>query len=467
MKVRERDHLYLGVTRLWLRPLFLHLKLLTHLHILGGTGRGKTYRALLAIAQQLAMRKTHTIIIIDLKQDETLAKVLRRIAGMYGLPYRVVSTDPRLPSAVFNPLDQPEQKRMTPRERAEMLQSAFGFNYGDGYGRDYYATVGQRLYEQLCRKKPICSMCEAVRYFADPNFYRGLSLSDRDADNATNAVMLMERGADILVANLTEDEVPPKVAAGAVKTADLLARPQILHLCVPVSEGEDTARMYARLALNSINLAAKILPGPHVPVFVGIDEAHHVVKNPSIATFLEQSRHLGMSIALAHQSLNQLRTFDADYGPTIQNNTATKIFFGPYGRDEAEVMKVISGEELRILRGRDSRGVVSEREVLVSRIGYQEMLQVANRTGDAIVSATPQTGLTRLAHPVVVRFGFTFSEEEFDAIAADPWPAEEGESVVAINYQPPRAALAPPPPPGSTVAAMLQALGGLKRPPST
>jgi hypothetical protein len=218
-----------------------------------------------------------------------------------------------------------------------------------------------------------------------------------------------------------------------------------------------TNRGLARSVLhNAVALAGLRISGP--PILIVLDDCDQVMTK-SLSTLAAQCRDRNIVLAFVHQSMSQLKTKDHDYVPEITTNARAKIYFGPFtDRDAHEIIARLSGEKTRLIHGQTERGW-SQGEQYAPRIGVEELKDIGRVPGRAVVDLRPGDGLSQFAHPVIVDLPFTMSREEFDVIAARPWPGNPEETIVAADYKPPE----PPPAPTPEERKKAPAFGKLLR----
>ncbi|MCA9450401.1 MAG: hypothetical protein KC931_24980, partial [Candidatus Omnitrophica bacterium] len=169
--IREADHLLLGFDPWTDYPILLHRPLIddSHVYIGGGTGSGKTTRAMVSLFTPLIRPRTDRkgqiepmppMVIIDLKGDDTLLeKVMvetEKRAEMEGRPmrhlFRYFTTEGGHPTNRFNPFPTFKGDGTSQIQLVQTVLDALSVNYGPGYGMGYYSSRNRSLLQDIVRK---------------------------------------------------------------------------------------------------------------------------------------------------------------------------------------------------------------------------------------------------------------------------------------------------------------------------
>lgn len=116
----------------------------------------------------------------------------------------------------------------------------------------------------------------------------------------------------------------------------------LVNLAYQGSIREDQQRLIGTMLINELLTAAFARPkGQRNPFFVLIDEFQHFVTK-DICEILDGGRKFGIHLVLAHQHLGQLKKDDHEVYYSTLTNARTKVVFGGVNVDDLKVM----GEEL-------------------------------------------------------------------------------------------------------------------------
>ena len=150
----ERRHLWMGMSRENEYPVLLDRELLgQHMHILGGTGSGKTSRGITPLMEQLVSRECSTVV-LDLKGDMALFESARLSAERAGVPFKWFSSQSHRSTHVFNPFGQKHLHKFTDLERSEVFTKALGLDYGEGYGQSHFSRENRDVLLRCLERFP-------------------------------------------------------------------------------------------------------------------------------------------------------------------------------------------------------------------------------------------------------------------------------------------------------------------------
>jgi hypothetical protein len=317
---------------------------------------------------------------------------------------------------------------------AEVTLAALGLNYGPDWSKSFFASNNKQVILRLLAEKKPRSFAEADEFLKSSFAWKKLKIPLHNWRAGSHGPIVIEGLAQVLPMNLGD-------GGTKIELSDCLSAPGITYFGLPSLIQPIVASALARCVIHELVAAASVHKGPRVPVYLIIDEADRIMTHDIGAVF-SKARSLGISLILAHQSMNQLRTSEADFVPIVTQNTPTKIYFGPFlDREASDVIEAMGGETTEWFRGSDSTGRESEREMLVKRLGARQRMDVALSPGRAFVNVSPGEGFAQYKWPVAVDVPFTMSKEQYLEFVRKPWPTEG--AIVAIDYKQP----ATPPPP--------------------
>ena len=351
-EVRERDHLFLGVLQGAQWPCLIPLKLwMTHVDIIGGSGGGKTYRAVVPLAVQVIRRRSIHVVYIDLKGDSGVLRNLGIEARRARLSCKWFSLMSLNSSYIYNPFLQEFLAALTVNERVQILRQALGLEGGEGHGPSYYSAVQEIRVKHVVQNHPneIRSFRDMLRLLKQRVDLKELGLSKRDLDNSSHVVAVIDRLAEHDALNaMPGDGTPGAAVDAAISTIEILSRPGVTVFDLPATLQPTTARVVARLVAQQIVAAAGVHQGPRVPVIVIIDEAQEALAR-GLATLIKQARDRSISLWLAHQNLSDLQTNDYDFTGVVQGNTSVKIAFSARDTLGRDYIARTAGEAIRTL----------------------------------------------------------------------------------------------------------------------
>lgn len=436
--VRERDHIYLGVVAGTPWPVLGDIgKLKTiHLHIVGGTGTGKTHRFLVPAAVQLIRRRQVTFVYLDLKGDPAQRNKIALEARRAGLDFRWVTVEAGQSSYIFNPLKQDFFCRLALTAQVQLISQALGLEGSERQDEAFFSDINEKLFQRAYARFRPNSFRELRERLDRPGVSEDLGLTAREWELAAHLRAEMDRLGSSTVLNACQ--VGPGVSADALKHAiqisDVLSRPQVIYFWLPALLERVTARTVARLVAHQLSAAAKVHRGPRVPVVVVADEAQEVI-NRAWSPLLKQSRQEQISYWIAHQQLEDLIHGQQNHLAMVTGNVGMQIHFSAADERGREHLVGSSGEVIRHLRGtavgNDGRISDQEREVLVSRLSREDIVTLNRNPNLAAVLIAPPTPLAPFRHVFFMSTGFCVGPREFARLQRLPWPRPNRFTVVA------------------------------------
>jgi len=325
---------------------FIHKKILReHLHILGGTGTGKTSQGILPIAVQLLRQsEASPIIVLDLKGDRALFHTVREEAERNNQDFHFFSIESDKQSYRFNPFVGIRKFDGTVNERIQPILDALGLNHGEGYGRSFFSRIHrQRMLEAIRENPNINSFRELI---AALNTVPGGKPSKRPvpvSSQKDELIAAVEGLCDYPQLYTTAEE--EKTGNGIIQFDQVLERNQVVYFWLPCATQSISVREVGKLILYNLFFAAlrRNDAGQTKQTYLIIDEFQRLI-GENLALFLEQSRSYGISATLANQNIDQLNTPDVKLWPLVLSNVRASLHFGSADPKEIELLSDASGE---------------------------------------------------------------------------------------------------------------------------
>ncbi len=340
-------HLYVGRTIADDTPWLLDRRLLrTHAHFLGGSGSGKSALGVFPAASQLIAHADSSVVVIDLKGDNSLFWGCFIEALRAGLPFKWFTLEPGAASFAFNPLRQRANLARGINARAQSLLVSLGLYFGDAYGKSYFQSITlDTLTAFLAKFRDIGSFSDLARYAEEPGSY---AATGTDQEGSQHLRMLLRQLAAVGPLNVTEEmrpSVAPAVLEHQIDMMDVLTRKQVVFFSLPSLEEELTAKSVGKLALYALVHAAKIVSRTRkpVPCYVFIDEFQQVFAE-NLKILVEMARSMNVFLVLSHQDLSQLKTVDYDITSTVESSTTFKLVFEASSLTALKQMQEYGGE---------------------------------------------------------------------------------------------------------------------------
>ncbi len=456
----ECESLFLGVNAYDHTPVVVPVKVFEeHAHMLGDSGSGKTALGLAPLMSQLIRFGRYSIVVIDLKGDEmslfqnalceserTEARMRKadREAGRppRSYPFRWFTSEFGRSTFVFNPLLQPAFHRLSISQKADILTSAMGLQYGTGYGEGYYAESNAELLRRALR------LCPNPRSFSQLATYlndRELLGVDRKLFDAASHVRSIVRGlAETPVLNVS-DPVDPSADSSQVgyDITNVFRSPEVLYFYLPSAIGTASNAEFARFVLYSLLLAAKHasretgpdgLPKTRTQVFLFIDEFQRIVSN-NLELFLQQARSMNIGVILANQTLADLRKRSVNLIPSVRANCRFKQMFSVTDVEELQHLSESGGDSVSLnltlgqhldtgLFFEKERGkTVAGSEQSLPRLSINDILLAGDHPNQSIVQIRRGAGYAQYGGmPFVLHSEFHIDETTYGERQAAAWP---------------------------------------------
>ncbi len=419
-----------------------------HVHFLGSSGSGKTSTGLGPwIEQQIAFGDC-SIIVIDNKGDSlelpaTLAAGADELEERTGkrLPLKMFSSMGDRPTYAFNPMSSPEWAKLTRIQKTDVICATLGLNYGTDYGPSYYscmiAAVALEVFRLFPNVRNFSELADRCGYVIQNS-----NLTELHKDTAKEGLHLYEelkRAAECeqLQVLPSEDGTNP-VADQAIDLASMFQEPQLLHVHLSSILGASSGPMIARLFANFLMVVAAQVER-RCKVYLVIDEFQRM-SSKSLDYLLQMARSLDISVVLANQSLEDLKTLKSNLIPAIENNCQYRQWFDIKVTEDIERMMKVSGERVELLSSssisaNDKGTTVSsgKQEKIVPRLSINDILLAGSDEELSIVRLGRNKGYAQYGgFPFIVRSKFHISEEEYEKRRAYQWP-EKTEGMMIPN----------------------------------
>lgn len=469
--VRERDHLFLGLTERGRYPLLLNKVYLNRpAIILGRTGAGKTKLVAETLITQAISRRNRHIVVLDLKVDKSFMLGLAKEAARRRVDFKWLTLEPSKSSYLWNPLSDRGVRLLVQEQIIQIVLKALSLVTTQAHGAGYFGAMQEERTRRTFERNVLRSFREFYRTVRDQRA-TDVGMNDRDFSNAGHLIANLARIASVGVLNAVDgDTVPEPALRGSISLVDVLSRPGVTYFALPAQLEPTTAMFVAKLVIHLLAAVAKVYQGPRVPVLVWVDEFQEVLSGggSDLATPIRQSRESEVTYWLGTQDLAALQTPDGDFTNAVLGNTPLKIFCTAEDEVGRAYIKQTSGETLRPLQSvtttttQSAEGTSTSmgaqfREEAVARIDDETINRVNRDPNAFIVSASESKGFSQYRFPVVVRSTFSVTAEEFARRQATPWP-KGNRFTVSIDPNPSGGSQVPPPPiaPAPSVTAQAQ-----------
>ncbi len=469
----ERDSTYWGHTLHHEYPVLVPASLLfEHVHILGGTGTGKTALGIAPLMIQLIRRNDGPVLVLDLKGDNALFHTARIEAEAANRTFKWFTNKPGRSSYIFNPWRQAYLEGMAIQEILGLFLLSLNLHHGDDYGRGYYSLASRTLLqdclkraldlEQVTRRRGSRGQDVPQSFVELEAQVRQLAASSEEYRAGQHLLHVLQSLIDFPQLNMTPVRNPDEPAVKhAIHMPDVISDNQVVYFYLQAVMDITTVAEIARLALYSILTAALAYrdeTGKPPRVYVITDEAQHLVAQ-NIANVLAQAREHGVACILAHQSMSQLNPpGGVDLRELFLSCTSVKQFWS--ARDPAlkDHISKISGEvnyysaSWQQFKGRVRGGEIGRQfaapkpeehpyiqisESPGPRLTSQDLEDHSRQTNTSIVSIERNAGMCCFQGAFPVHMDWIMPEAVYEQRKLElPWPAPSSETIVAEGVWP-------------------------------
>lgn len=449
IKVREAEHMFMGVEKHAKYPILLDEKILSeHTYIAGETGSGKTSMGIMPILLQLIEGHTQKdgstspvppIVILDLKGDSALFHSVRNAALQRAVQdaisrgvdpndsealeaakrdaFRFFTPEKGRPSHIFNPFDNLKSESRSLMQLCNILLDSLSLNHGEGYGRSYY-SLQSRL-----------TLAKALTLNPDPKSFKDLSETVIKLSKKENIRDIFELLAVVhalshypqlgSAQNAPADEV--------IKMSEVIDKGQVVYFWLPSALESVSVREIGKLAFYTFFTAlvdrqrSGVDQGNARQCYLVIDEFQRLA-GQNFKIILEQARSFGLGAILANQSMGDLKTTDGDLKPTIRTNTRLKMFFSLSDPVDVKDVTENSGQEIALMTANSQMGD-SEIQTIKNRISINDVLEMSDSPLEMFFQVSRGSGYAQFGGmPIMARITWPLLFEEYKALATQPWP---------------------------------------------
>jgi hypothetical protein len=430
----EKESLFIGCVASDNSPFLLHQSLLMeHAHFLGDTGVGKTSRGICPLIEQLMLLKPCSIVVLDGKGDslELLATgeamiTKQQAANRKPHALEVFSLASDRKTMGFNPFLTTGFDRLTIQEQAEAIAIAAGLDYGPGYGPGFFSAVNLTLIKMALSK-----VGKAKRFL---DLYQALAAILKQGSRAIHPE-LKRHGLHVeeafnqlgrvnsINAHPDFDSDPNRFN---MDVARYFSEPTFAYFQIPCALSGNVGPGIGRIVTSMLLLAAQKVERK-LPVYLIIDEFQRFARR-DFESVLQLARSMGVSVILANQSLEDLKSSSPTLLNTIETNCHFRQWFSVSSSADMQRMVRYAGlrTEIEEVVSHTPNGTsVTRREIEVNRLGVNEIQAVSDNPSLSIVRVSnDQVGYARYGGlPVVVKTFYSITREEYDRRKDYAWPS--------------------------------------------
>ena len=326
-----------------------HSLLREHVHIIGGSGSGKTGLGISTLVAQLIKKNEGPVIVIDGKGDNSLFQSVKRWSEDGDRKFKWFTTAAGKSTYLFNPLGQKAFAGLSIFEIVGFMLQSLNLFHGSDYGRAWYTQASKSVLAEALKEGVGESPKDITLALFVDKLKEVISSQGKKHKDAKHVLMLLETLSEFpqLLHPASDTGQPHPACEHAIDMLDAIKGHQVIYfsfesLMDPSSTGE-----LSRAAVYSIIAAAMAYEketGKTAKVSVIVDEAQNVAAK-NLGAAVEQARSKGVSFVFAHQTRDQLKIDGStDLRPIIENCTVVKLVYSANDAQSVENIQRMSGE---------------------------------------------------------------------------------------------------------------------------
>lgn len=284
-----------------------------HMHILGGSGTGKTSLMVVPICVQ-AIRAGLPVVVVDFKGDKQAIQLLAKEAKKTGKKFYLFSLHPDIKSNTYNPIESGNVL-----SKVERVLTALDLVY-DGAAKFY--TYSQQatfipLLEYFINRDVICTLRDIWNILADAELMKEIIGQKIDAGHIKGLWAALTPYARLEQINKPKSDIS---LAGVLKKGD------VVYFDLRSSVAPKLAAGLGKMIALDLQAQAAFRTQADRIALIAIDE-FQTMACEAFRDIIQKFRSANYALVLANQALGDIRSVGMGFADTIGTNTKTKIIF--------------------------------------------------------------------------------------------------------------------------------------------
>ncbi len=315
------------------RPVVLPAAEMTeHIHILGGSGSGKTAFGVTPICIQ-AVHKGAALVVIDFKEDRQAIQLLAREAKANGKKFYIFTLDPHSKSNTYNPLASG-----TALSRVERIMTALELVF-QGEAK-FYSYVQQAtfipLLKELDRRGVKYTLADIHGILQNPDLISRLTGQEVDENQIKGLTAALTAFADLEQINSPHPDID---------LAEIMYRGDVVYFDLKSALAPEASSALGKMIVQDLQYQAAFRTPQSRLAVIAIDEFQNMACQ-AFRNVISKVRSANYGLVLANQAMGDLQAVGDDFVNTIQVNTRTKIIFNADTPADAELFSQYAGTVL-------------------------------------------------------------------------------------------------------------------------
>ncbi|AGL01119.1 type IV secretory system conjugative DNA transfer family protein [Desulfoscipio gibsoniae] len=304
-----------------------------HIHILGGSGSGKTAFGVTPICIQ-AIKKGAALVVIDFKEDRQAIQLLAQEAITNGKRFYIFTLDPREQTNIYNPL-----ATGTPLDKVERIMTALELVFA-GEAK-FYSYVQQAtfipLLKELDRRGVKYTLGDIHGILHNPGLVFQLTGQNVDENQLKGLTAALTPFADIEQINSAQPDID---------IGEIMNRGDVVYFDLKSALAPEASSAIGKMIAQDLQYLSAFRSPQSRPAIIAIDEFQNMACQ-AFRNVISKVRSANYGLLLANQAMGDLLAVGDDFANTIQVNTRTKIIFNADTPADAELFSQYTGTVLQ------------------------------------------------------------------------------------------------------------------------
>lgn len=318
----------------WRRPVTIPASdMFEHVHILGGSGSGKTAFGVTPVCVQ-AIRKGASLIVIDFKEDKQAIQLLAREAKENGKRFYFFTLDPTAKSNTYNPLASG-----TALNKVERIMTALELVF-QGEAK-FYSYVQQATFIPLLKALDDhgvkYTLADIQSILLNPGLIFQLTGQKVNEDQIKGLTAALTPFADIEQINSARPDI---------NLEEIMENGDVVYFDLKSALAPEASSALGKMIAQDLQYLAAFRTPQSRPAIIAIDEFQNMACQ-AFRNVISKVRSANYGLVLANQAMGDLQAVGDDFANTIQVNTRTKIIFNADNPGDAELFSQYTGTVLQ------------------------------------------------------------------------------------------------------------------------
>ncbi|SFR15016.1 type IV secretory system conjugative DNA transfer family protein [Desulfoscipio geothermicus] len=304
-----------------------------HIHIMGGSGTGKTAFGVTPICMQ-AIRKSASLVVIDFKEDKQAIQLLAKAAEENGKRFYFFTLDPSAKSNTYNPL-----ATGAALNKVERIMTALELVF-QGEAK-FYSYVQQATFIPLLKELDSqgikYTLADIQSILQNPGLVLQLTGQKVDESQIKGLTAALTPFADLEQINSPRPDID---------LAEIMQNGDVVYFDLKSALAPEASSAIGKMIAQDLQYQAAFRTPQSRPTIIAIDEFQNMACQ-AFRNIISKVRSANYGLVLANQAMGDLQAVGDDFVNTVQVNTRTKIIFNADTPTDAELFSQYCGTVLK------------------------------------------------------------------------------------------------------------------------